>query len=137
MPGHWSGGSATRSRRCAGFEPAANAAPRVALIATTAPDQRSTFQPGEALVSGGIRFHVQVHYNCDGKRPEKDRSSVGFVFAKGLPTGNSHFVFINVQLAIPPGADNHRVDSQINLLRTPILSRCFDTTFAARAGNTV
>ena len=46
--------------------------------------------------------------------------------------------FVNAQLTIPPGADNHRVDSRDRFQsRTRTSSRCFRTRIsAARAGNT-
>jgi hypothetical protein len=85
------------------------------LIATTAPGTNAVvFRPGEALrIKAGSVLTLQVHYTAIGK-PETDRSSVGFVFAKESPRQEVRTAsFINVQLAIPPGANNHRVDSQI------------------------
>jgi len=85
------------------------------LIATTAPGTNAViFQPGAALrIKAGSILTLQIHYTTTGK-PEKDRSSVGFIFAKEPPKQEVRSsAFINLQLAIPPGADNHRVDSQI------------------------
>ena len=85
------------------------------LIATTAPGTNAVvFQPGQALrIKAGSILTLQVHYTAIGK-PEKDSSSVGFIFAKEPPAKEVRTAsFINVQFAIPPGAQNHRVDSQI------------------------
>jgi len=85
------------------------------LIATTAPGTNAVvFQPGQALrIKAGSILTLQVHYTAIGK-PEKDSSSVGFIFAKEPPKQEVRTSsFINVQFAIPPGAENHRVDSQI------------------------
>src|SRR6188768_1439772 len=85
------------------------------LIATTAPGTNAVvFQPGEAMrVKAGSVLTLQVHYTAIGKA-ETDRTSIGFVFAKETPKQEvRNASFINVQLAIPPGANNHRVDSQI------------------------
>jgi len=88
---------------------------RGSLIATTAPGTNAVvFQPGEALrIKAGAVLTLQVHYTATGK-PERDISSVGFIFARESPKQEVRTSsFINVQLAIPPGAGNHRVDSQI------------------------
>jgi len=85
------------------------------LIATTAPGTNAVMFPsGEALrIKAGSVLTLQIHYTATGK-PEQDRSSVGFIFARESPKQEVHNAsFINVQLVIPPGADNHRVDSQI------------------------
>jgi hypothetical protein len=85
------------------------------LIATTAPGTNAViFQPGEALrIKAGSVLTLQIHYTATGK-PEQDRSSVGFIFARETPKQEIRSAsFINLQLVIPAGADNQRVDSQI------------------------
>jgi hypothetical protein len=85
------------------------------LIATTAPGTNAQiFELGSALrIKAGSVLTLQVHYTATGK-PESDRTSVGFVFAKQAPKQEIRSAsFINLQLRIPPGADNHRVDSVI------------------------
>jgi hypothetical protein len=85
------------------------------LIATTAPGTNAQiFGPSSALrIKAGSVLTLQVHYTATGK-PESDRTSVGFVFAKQAPKQEVRSAsFINVQLRIPPGAENHRVDSLI------------------------
>jgi len=91
------------------------ASARGPLIATTAPGTNAiVFRPGEALrIKAGSVLTLQVHYTAIGKA-ETDRTSIGFVFAKANPKQEVRSAsFINLQLAIPPGAINHRVDSQI------------------------
>ena len=91
------------------------AANRGPLIATTAPGTNAQiFEPGSALrIKAGSVLTLQVHYTAAGK-PESDRTSVGFVFAKQPPAQEVRSAsFINLQLRIPPGAENHRVDSLI------------------------
>lgn len=61
------------------------------------------------LIKKGSNIVFQMHYTTNGT-PAKDRTRIGFVFAKGpgkrlLETGNA----INVRFAIPPGAENHEV----------------------------
>jgi hypothetical protein len=90
-------------------------AARGPLIATTAPGTNAVvFQSGEALrIKAGAVLTLQIHYTATGK-PEQDRSSVGFIFAKESPKQEVRTAsFVNAQLVIPAGADNHRVDSQI------------------------
>jgi hypothetical protein len=74
------------------------------------------FAPGQAKrIKAGSDIVLQMHYTASGKS-EKDRTHVGFVFAKEPPkqrlmtlaAGNNKFV-------IPPGADNHKVEAKITL----------------------
>jgi hypothetical protein len=86
------------------------------LIATTAPGTNAQFfQTGSAMrIKAGAVLTLQVHYTANGK-PEKDSTSVGFVFAKESPEHEVRAsAFTNAQLIIPAGADNHRVDSAID-----------------------
>jgi hypothetical protein len=72
--------------------------------------------PGQAKrIKAGSDIVLQMHYTADGKA-QSDRTRVGFIFAKEPPkervftlaAGNTKFV-------IPPGADNHKVESQLVL----------------------
>lgn len=93
----------------------AAAVARGALIATTAPGTNAlTFPQGEALrIRAGAVLTLQVHYTANGKK-DTDQTSVGFVFSKTPPRQEVRTAsFINALMTIPPGADNHRVDSQI------------------------
>ena len=74
------------------------------------------FAPGQAKrIKAGSDIILQMHYTADGKA-QKDRTRVGFIFAKEPPkerimtlaAGNTKFV-------IPPGADNHKVESAMTL----------------------
>src|SRR4029077_10082012 len=70
----------------------------------------------------------QVHYTATGK-PEKDQTSVGFIFAKEPPKQEIRTSsFINLQLRIPAGADNHRVDSQIEFTQDAHIMALFPHT---------
>lgn len=78
--------------------------------------QPSVLMPGTAkLVKAGTDVVFQMHYTANGKAAT-DLTKVGLVYAKQtpqyrvmtLPAANSKFV-------IPPGADNHQVESQITL----------------------
>lgn len=88
---------------------------RGALIATTAPGTNAMmFPPGTALLlRAGSILTLQVHYTADGT-VQKDRSSVGFVFAKESPRQEIRSgEFINAQFVLPPGASNERVEASI------------------------
>ncbi len=53
---------------------------------------------------------IQVHYSKTTGKPEKDRSSVGLMLAKGTPEkAITSFGVINHYFKVPPGADNHEV----------------------------
>jgi mono/diheme cytochrome c family protein len=100
------------------------------LIATTAPGTNAMiFQPGSALrIQAGSVLTLQVHYTATGK-PEKDQTSVGFIFAKDPPRQEIRSAsFLNLQLAIPPGAGNHRVDSQIEFTQDTRITALFPHT---------
>lgn len=76
-------------------------------------------RPGQAkLIKAGSDVVFQMHYTANGKSAAKDRSKVGFVFAKEPPT---HRVLTLAatenKFTIPPGADNHKVDGAITLHR--------------------
>ena len=86
-----------------------------ALIGTMAPGwQAMVFQPGTAMqIRAGAVLTFQLHYTAIGK-PMKDRSSVGFVFAKEAPATEMRAgSFINGQFVIPAGASGHRVDAEV------------------------
>jgi hypothetical protein len=106
------------------------AANRGPLIATTAPGTNAQIlAPGTALrIKAGSVLTLQVHYTATGK-PESDRTSVGFVFAKQAPKQEVRSAsFINLQLRIPPGADNHRVDSLIEFTQDAHIVALFPHT---------
>jgi hypothetical protein len=79
----------------------------------TIPDE---LDPGQArLIKAGSDIILQLHYTADGK-PEKDRTKVGFIFANEPPKERIFTMAVaNGKFAIPPGADNHRVDSSFTI----------------------
>jgi len=100
------------------------------LIATTAPGTNAqVFQPDSALrIKAGSILTLQVHYTASGK-VEKDRTSVGFIFAKALPKQEVRSAaFVNAQLAIPAGAEDHRVDSLIEFTQDAHIVALFPHT---------
>ena len=100
------------------------------LIATTAPGTNAmVFQPGAALrVKAGAVLTLQIHYTATGK-PEKDQTSVGFIFAKEAPKQEIRSsAFVNLQLTIPAGEGNHRVDSQIEFTQDAHIVALFPHT---------
>ncbi len=79
-------------------------------------DLPSVFPPGTAKrVPAGSDFVFEVHYTPDGTT-KTDRSAVGLVFAHD-PVVHRAFTHAIGQrrFAIPPGADNHEVDSRFNV----------------------
>jgi hypothetical protein len=93
-------------------------APRGALgglIATTAPGTNAMrFPEGTALRIGpGTILTFQLHYTAHG-HAMKDRSSLGLIFAKAPPVEEIRAsYFVNGRFEIPPGASDHRVDSEL------------------------
>ena len=84
------------------------------LIATYAPGtDPQVFRPGTAvkLAAGGV-IELQIHYTATGK-PATDRTRVGMVLAKTAPPNELRAgQFFNMQLQIPPGAVDHRVNAE-------------------------
>ena len=106
------------------------AATRGPLIATTAPGTNAqVFQPGSALrIKAGSVLTLQIHYTATGKA-EKDRTSVGFVFAKDAPKQEVRSAsFINVQLAIPPRASDYSLDAQVEFTQDTHITALFPHT---------
>ena len=86
-----------------------------ALIGTTAPGTNVLqFAEGTALkVSAGTILTFQMHYTTQG-HVMKDRTSVGFVFAKSPPTEQILAgQFINGAFMIPAGAKDFEVPSDV------------------------
>jgi peroxiredoxin len=58
-------------------------------------------------------LHFQIHYTPNGKATE-DQTKVGLIFAKGPPRHEVRVsALINTAFAIPPGADNHKIEAAI------------------------
>ncbi|HUS07235.1 MAG TPA: cytochrome c [Bryobacteraceae bacterium] len=73
-------------------------------------------EPGQAKwIRAGSDIVLQMHYTANG-RPEKDRTRIGFTFAKQPPAKRVlTLAASNRKFVIPPGAGNHRVDAQVTL----------------------
>jgi hypothetical protein len=85
------------------------------LIATNAPGTNAMILPaGNALqIKAGAILMFQMHYTTNGEAG-KDQSSVGIIFAKQPPEQEIRSnAFVNPMFVIPPGANNHAVDSAI------------------------
>jgi len=83
-------------------------------------------KPGQArLITAGSDLIFQMHYTANGKEA-MDRSKVGIVFAKQPPKERVINTFIaNLNLAIPPGAENHRVDANVKVHEDVVLQSLF------------
>jgi hypothetical protein len=70
----------------------------------------NVWEPGVVKrIPAGAKIILQVHYSKVAGSVQKDRSSVGMIFAKGKPTAEvtSQMIF-NAYFQIPPGAERHR-----------------------------
>ncbi len=88
-----------------------------ALIGTTAPGTNVVeFPPGTALrLRAGTVLTFQMHYTAHGHEM-KDRSAVGFKFAKEVPAEEIHATaFYNGSLVIPAGARDVAVPAEITV----------------------
>ncbi len=87
--------------------------PETPVLTGMAPgEQPFLLKPGVAkLIPKGSRLLFQMHYTPNGKA-QKDRSSIGLVFAKAPPKikVNTQPVF-NLFFRIPAGADNYQVEA--------------------------
>ncbi len=72
--------------------------------------------PGVArLIPKGSKLQWQIHYTPTGQE-ERDRSRFGIVLAKEKPRELMRTATaVNARFEIPPGADNHRVESTITI----------------------
>lgn len=73
-------------------------------------------KPGQAkLVKAGSDLVLQMHYTANGKTSH-DRSKIGIVFSKEMPTERVVTLpATNDRFAIPPGDPNYEVQSKITL----------------------
>ena len=72
--------------------------------------------PGVArLIPAGSKLMWQVHYSPTGEE-ERDRSRFGIVLAKEKPSELMRTAtIVNASFEIPPGAENHRVESSMTI----------------------
>ena len=100
------------------------------IIATYAPGTNpQVFRPGTALrlAPGGV-MELQMHYTANGKAGT-DRTKVGMIFAKEPPQQELRAgQFMNATLAIPPGASDHKVGTELGLLQDITLWGLFPHT---------
>src|SRR5262249_14020712 len=75
-------------------------------------EQAFFVEPGAAkFIPKGARLIFQLHYTPNGKA-QKDRSSIGLIFAKEPPKRKIETQPVyNFLFRIPPGAANHEVES--------------------------
>ena len=88
------------------------------VLCGTAPGDMPMILPAGLAkkIPAGSKLVFEMHYTPNGTA-QKDRSSIGLVFAKG-PVREVHTVPIfNALFRIPAGADNHRVDSWFTFKR--------------------
>lgn len=83
-------------------------------------------RPGQArLLKAGSDLIFQMHYTANGKEGV-DRTQVGFVFAKEPPKERVVNTFVsNLNLRIPAGAENHRVDARVKIENDVVLQSMF------------
>src|SRR5215468_8948597 len=77
------------------------------------------YPPGTAKrIPAGSNLILQMHYSKSTGKPEKDRTSVGLVFAKGpVEKTVETLTVINSLFLIPPGAENHEATACYNVPR--------------------
>jgi hypothetical protein len=83
------------------------------LLCGTAPgDMPLILSPGTAKkIPAGSKLIFQMHYTANGAA-QKDRSSVGLIFAKEPPKQEVHSLAVaNMRLEIPPGEANYERES--------------------------
>jgi hypothetical protein len=87
------------------------------LMLTASNTGPHVFREGTSrLLKAGSTITFQVHYTTNGK-PTKDRTSIGFVFAKEPPKEEIRLSsFANGSFVIPPGAGNHRIDAEVTFV---------------------
>ncbi len=78
--------------------------------------------PGEAkLIPAGSDIVFQIHYTPNGKAA-KDRTKIGFVFAKTAPEKRVARIYAaNNSFVIPPGAAEYRVEASTTLQADSVL----------------
>jgi hypothetical protein len=86
----------------------------------TVPDM---LEPGQArLIKAGSDIILEVHYTASGQE-QSDLTRIGIVFAKEQPKQRVVMLAATTKkFAIPPGADNHRVEAQLTLQQDTTIS---------------
>ena len=83
------------------------------LVGTAPGDMPLMLPPGVSKkIPAGAKLVFQMHYTPNGT-VQKDRSSVGVIFAKEPPQRQVYSLpVLNPRFAVPPGDDNYQVESQ-------------------------
>jgi hypothetical protein len=100
------------------------------LLATYAPGtDPQVFRPGTAIrLAPGGTLQLQMHYTATGTAGT-DRTKVAMVFAKEPPVHEIRPAqFINAQFTIPPGAQDHRVDTHVDFVQDAVVWGIFPHT---------
>src|ERR1051326_3591999 len=100
------------------------------LVATTAPGTNAMiFEPGSALrIPAGASILFPVHSTANGKAAT-DKSSIGFVFAKGAPQREIRTsAFMNPMLRLPAGSADQAIDSAIEFTEDTHITALFPHT---------
>jgi mono/diheme cytochrome c family protein len=117
-------------RREPGLRPTQRPVGPSRLIATFAPGtDPQVFRDGTALrlEAGGV-LQLQLHYSTNGTAGT-DRTKVGMVLAKAAPAQEIRATaFLNATLSIPPGATEHRVDTELGFQQDAVLWGLFPHT---------
>jgi mono/diheme cytochrome c family protein len=90
------------------------------LLTAYAPGKNpDVYQPGVAKkIPAGSNLILQMHYSKTTGKTEKDRTSIGFVFAKQpVEKAVETLTVVNSLFAIPPGAENHAATACYNVPR--------------------
>ncbi|MCS7024757.1 MAG: cytochrome c [Bryobacteraceae bacterium] len=106
-----------RSSRTSNQENSEAGGPGTELLVGYAPGlEAQRWLPGQAkLVKAGTDVVFQMHYTANGVATT-DQTKIGLVFAKQPPKERvMTLAATNARFVIPPGAPNHRVDSQFTL----------------------
>jgi peroxiredoxin/mono/diheme cytochrome c family protein len=97
--------------------------PKTPVLCGTAPgDMPMKLMPGMAKkVPAGSELVLEMHYTPNGVA-QKDRSSVGVIFAKQPPKYEVHTIpAVNPGLKIPPGDDNYKAELMFSFKDDAIL----------------
>jgi mono/diheme cytochrome c family protein len=90
------------------------------LLSTYAPGRNADVYPiGTAKkIPAGSNLIFQMHYAKTTGQPEKDRTSIGLVFAKQpVEKMIETYLVVNNLFAVPPGAENHIANACMTLRR--------------------
>jgi hypothetical protein len=110
---------ATSDGNSRGGRPASASAGSMLLTAYAPGKNPDIYQTGVAKrIPAGSSLILQMHYSKTTGKPEKDRTSIAFVFAKQpVEKAVETLTVVNSLFAIPPGAENHEATACYNVQR--------------------